>query len=516
MTILRMFGLLLPILVFILAILYFVLQEYVTEGFESQEKIDMKKRLKQIEMKINSNVSQKDKERVDKLFKAFWKVSKESSQQLVVNPITMDSIPAWVKTNEDASLVLPYLGDYAMGRIKSIPQTKADAMVEGFKNMTDDTALAKIDDMEQDEIENTIRSRKMKPMQPKEAEAQAYDMLKNLANTDFNKDFYESIGYVISTLTHKAVPDAKLEDIRDSTIELTDKMPLIVGEVQMNARSLLRKVEAAKHKDVKIRKSKTLAQLRKTGTYSLDREGYLKSLPEHKRILMEEFTQENFIVGGILKKLMEPVIKFAMKIIQKVAMMAINLILKLLPMLIDSLFIPLVETLMEALIQILTNKKLIQTVVKFIKKMVDLTSKIGWELIKALSIPVVSLFFQIVVPMAMKVARFFVFLFRMAAKMAFTVYNFIKAAITKNWGYVVYIYEWALSSIKSILMMIYNFIEPYVSYLMYIIIPIGVMLFMWHLGPPVLTMINNTLAMSMTAIPERTFHPVKVAVENSR
>lgn len=118
--------------------------------------------------------------------------------------------------------------------------------------------------------------------------------------------------------------------------------------------------------------------------------------------------------------------------------------------------------------------------------------------------------------MAMKVARFFVFLFRMAAKMAFTVYNFIKAAITKNWGYVVYIYEWALSSIKSILMMIYNFIEPYVSYLMYIIIPIGVMLFMWHLGPPVLTMINNTLAMSMTAIPERTFHPVKVAVENSR
>ena len=118
--------------------------------------------------------------------------------------------------------------------------------------------------------------------------------------------------------------------------------------------------------------------------------------------------------------------------------------------------------------------------------------------------------------MAMKVARFFVFLFRMAAKMSFTVYNFIKAAITKNWGYVVYIYEWALSSIKGILMMIYNFIEPYVSYLMYIIIPIFVMLFMWHLGPPVLTMINNTLAMSMTATPERTFHPVKVAVENSR
>ena len=56
-------------------------------------------------------------------------------------------------------------------------------------------------------------------------------MLKNLANTDFNKDFYESIGYVISTFTHKAVPDAKLEDIRDSTIELTDKMPLIVGEI---------------------------------------------------------------------------------------------------------------------------------------------------------------------------------------------------------------------------------------------------------------------------------------------
>jgi len=113
----------------------------------------------------------------------------------------------------------------------------------------------------------------------------------------------------------------------------------------------LRKVEATKGKDMHTRRSRTLKQLQKRGTIRLDREGYLKSLPEHKKVLMESFagTKENFgLLGKIFGAILNPVIKGIvgglMPLITGFINIAVKAVVGILPTIVNDVLIPLVHT----------------------------------------------------------------------------------------------------------------------------------------------------------------------------
>ena len=49
------------------------------------------------------------------------KVSKESGQEMIKNPFDDSTIPAWVETNEDAAVLVPYIMPYMLGKTDSLP-----------------------------------------------------------------------------------------------------------------------------------------------------------------------------------------------------------------------------------------------------------------------------------------------------------------------------------------------------------------------------------------------------------
>lgn len=169
----------------------------------------------------------------------------------------------------------------------------------------------------------------------------------------------------------------------------------------MEARSLLRKVEAAKHKDTKKRKSLTLKQLKqKDSTFRLDREGYLKSLPKHKKILMEGFTgtKEHFgFLEGLMKAILGPVIKGVvaglMPLIVGFIKIAVKAFLAILPVLVNNVLLPLINVAVKVIVSVFGNKVLMSKIIGLINKLVMLAIDIGYKIITALSIPIIKLFF---------------------------------------------------------------------------------------------------------------------------
>jgi hypothetical protein len=149
---------------------------------------------------------------------------------MVVNPFDETDIPAWVKTEKDAEVFVPYILPYMLGKTDKLPETKEAALAEHF---TSDSVVINqkefnldvLDEMEDEELEDTLRKHKTKDMSPKEAEKQAYKTLHHLANSDFDDNFYNSLSYVVMSFAKKAAPDASPEDIRNLGVEMKQSLP---------------------------------------------------------------------------------------------------------------------------------------------------------------------------------------------------------------------------------------------------------------------------------------------------
>lgn len=208
-------------------------------------------------------------------------------------------------------------------------------------------------------------------MNPREAERKAYESLKHLANADFNDKLYDSLAYVAMSFAEQAMPKATPEDVRNMGVELKKKLPPVVQKVQMDARSLFRKVEAARHKDRKERR-KNKKSFKSLNAIRLDREGYLNSLPSHKKILLEGYVgskqnvKEPFIIGKILNAVLKPIIAGLMPLVTKFIQIGVKALLTLLPIVVNQVFIPLVNTLIDLVTSILTDPKMMKAIINII------------------------------------------------------------------------------------------------------------------------------------------------------
>lgn len=482
-----------------------------------------KEKLRQIEMRIKAN--SKDNGRIERMFKAYWKVSKENAKEMVENPFDEHTIPAWVETKEDAAILVPYILPYMLGKTKSLPHKKEDAIAESF--VTDDSqinetviSMDEVDTMDDEELEETFRQQTLKEMDPKEAEKVAYETIKNMSNANFDDKFYDSVGYMVMSFAQQAIPEATPDQLRNLGVEMKQSLPPAISQLQMEARSILRKVEATKGKDMHTRRSRTLKQLQKRGTIRLDREGYLKSLPEHKKVLMESFagTKENFgLLGKIFGAILNPVIKGIvgglMPLITGFINIAVKAVVGILPTIVNDVLIPLVHTVVQLLTSIFTNQGLIKALVEVIRKVIDLAIEIGFDIIKALSIPIITLFFKYVMPLLMVAVRFVIFIFRMLIRISITVWNLIVSFVKSNWSYILAIFEWVVQHVIELLTFIYKFAEPYITYTLYIVTPIALVGIIVLIGPNLFTFLNTLVSLGMTSTPERTFRPTKALVD---
>ena len=112
-----------------------------------------------------------------------------------------------------------------------------------------------------------------------------------------------------------------------------------------------------------------------------------------------------------------------------------------------------------------------------------------------------------VAPHIITVARFLIFVFRMAVRLAVTVWNLIVSFVMKNWRYVMSVYNWVVDKVWSLLVFLYNFLEPYIQYILYVATPIFLIFIIIMIGPSLFTFLNTLVALGMTATPERTFRP---------
>ena len=484
--------------------------------------------LKEIQMKAKLNPQ--EEARVNRMFDAYWKVSKESSQKLIVNTFDKKDIPAWVKTEQDVQIFLPYIIPYMVGKSKSLPQTKEEAIAEKFTNMEGVEEkvmdLDKIDDMTDDELQDNFRKTNVKEMSPAEAEKHAYKTLKHLANSDFNDDFYNALAYVSMSFAQKASPKASPEAIRDLGLEVKQQLPPAIAGLQMEARSLFRKVEAAKKKEDKKRRSKTLKQIQsKDGTFRLDREAYMKSLPEYKKIMMEGFagSKDNkegfYLIAGIFKAIFSPIIKIIIKtlmpLITSFIEIGINALVAALPMLINGVALPLINAIIDIVTNILANPQVMDAIMSIIKSLINIAIDVGYSIIKALSVPILQLFFKMVAPLIITTVRFVIFMFRMAVRLAVTVWNLIVSFVMKNWRYVKAAYNWVVDKVIALLIFIYNFLEPYIQYALYIATPLLLIFLIIQIGPSLFTFLNTLVALGMNATPERTFRPTQALTDNA-
>lgn len=528
-----MFGPVIPIVIFLLLIILVVGGKYIMdcmsptkEGYVNSRKED-EIILKELQMRAEMN--SKDKDRVERMFKAYWKVNKETSKDMVVNPFDSNTIPAWVQTSKDAEVLVPYIMPYMLGKTKTLPQTKEEALAEQFTNdklYNDKTiSLDQIDMMDDGELEESFKNQQLKDMTPQEAEKMAYNSVKNMANGTFDDKFYNSFSYVIMSFAQMAVPEAKPHEIRNIGVELKQKLPPAIQQIQMEARSLLRKVESAKRKENKNRKSMTLDQLRKKNTdstFRLDREAYLKSLPESKRILMEGFTgkKEHFglldkIFSAILSPVIDGIVKGLMPLITSFISIAVKAFVSILPTIVNDVLIPLVNVTVKLITSIFGNSKLMDAIMGIIEKLVGVAMNVGWMIIKALSVPIITLFFKYVMPLVITAVRFVIFLARMATRLAITVWNLIVGFVKRNWSYVMKIVQWTITNVEWLLKYIYDFIQPYIAYALYIITPIALIGAILLIGPNLFQFLNNLIILGMTSTPERTFRPTQTLVDSA-
>ena len=476
---------------------------------------------------MKAKLNPQEESRVKRMFDAYWKVSQECSQHLVVNPFDSTDIPSWVKTEEDVKLFGVHIIPYVVGKTDTLPQTKEEAIAEKFSNhsLMDDKVINidSVDGQTDDELQDSFRKQQMKDMTPAEAEKHAYMTLKHLATADFNDKFYNSLAYVSMSFAEKAAPKASPDAIRVLGVELKQNLPPVVEKLQMEARSLFRKVEAAKKKDNKKRRSKTLKQIQlDDGTHRLDREGYMKSLPEYKKIMMEGFsgTKENFgLIDGIFKSIFGPIINSIIKTLNPLITGLINVgvqtFLSVLPILVNKVLLPLVNVVIDLVKSVLANPKIMKAIIKIINTLIGIAIDIGYSIIKALSIPILQLFFQMVAPLIIRVVRFVIFMYRMAVRLALTVWNIIVSFVMKNWRYVKAAYNWVVDKVWQLLVFIYNFLEPYIQYTLYIATPIFLIFVIIMIGPSLFTFLNTLVALGMTATPERTFRPTQALVDNA-
>jgi len=77
-----------------------------------------------------------------------------------------------------------------------------------------------------------------------------------------------------------------------------------------------------------------------------------------------------------------------------------------------------------------------------------------------------------VAPLIITTVRFVIFMFRMAVRLAVTVWNLIVSFVMKNWRYVKAAYNWVVDKVIALLIFIYNFLEPYIQYALYIATPL--------------------------------------------
>lgn len=246
----------------------------------------------------------------------------------------------------------------------------------------------------------------------------------------------------------------------------------------------------------------------------MDREGYMKSLPEYKKIMMEGFsgTKENFgLIDGIFKSIFGPIINSIIKTLNPLITGLINVgvqtFLSVLPILVNKVLLPLVNVVIDLVKSVLANPKIMKAIIKIINTLIGIAIDIGYSIIKALSIPILQLFFQMVAPLIIRVVRFVIFMYRMAVRLALTVWNIIVSFVMKNWRYVKAAYNWVVDKVWQLLVFIYNFLEPYIQYTLYIATPIFLIFVIIMIGPSLFTFLNTLVALGMTATPERTFRP---------
>lgn len=512
-----------------------LLQKREREHFKNADEAQIEQKLREIQ--VNIKLNKQDENRVDRMFQAYMKVSQESSSELIQNPFNDSVVPAWVKTNDDINILVPYILPYMLGKKDSLPQSKEDALREHFSCSQEDFVnhdemnIDEIDDMKDEEIQDHIRKSKLKDMDPREAEKEAYKTLHHLAHSKFDERFYDSVAYVAMTFAHKSTPHSTPESVRALGVHLKKELPAVVVELQKHARESLKKVEASKKKVTQKKKQLSLKQLRLKNkqSFRLDREAYMNSLPEYKRILLEEFTnlsgEEGFrsrhhssgggVIGKIFSSILSPVIKGMSAFIKELVKIATQTLTSLLPTLVNDVFIPTVNALVGLISGIFSNEALMTAIMNIIDKVITLSIEVGWKIIEAISQPIMKLFFKYVMPLLIKVVRFYIFMVRMIVRSAKTVWDMIVAFIKTNWSKIVWVFNYVVHKVTSILEYIYDFIEPYIAYAMYIITPIAVIAFVGYLGPTIFPVMNTILALGMTASPERTFRPTKMAVDAS-
>lgn len=514
-----MLATILPMTAILLLFIAIAMYNYTTkEPFANAREQD-EKVLKEIQMKVKLNPVEEQKAK--RMFQAYWKVTKESARSMVQNTFEAEDIPSWVKTPKDVKLLYPHIIPFMMGQKDSLPNSREEAVVEKFSNQDQDDEthldLDKVDEMTDKELEDSFRKSKMKKMTPRQAEEYAYRGIKHLANADFNDKFYNSLSYVIMSFAEQAAPDAKPEDLRNLGVNLKQQLPPAIQSIQMDARSLFRKVEQQKQQEMnKRRKQKKSYKSQKAAR--LDREGYMKSLPKYKRTLIEGFVgksgKEPFILKGIFSAILKPVIEGLMPLVTGLIETAVKVFLDILPTLINQVFIPLLNTVIELVTKVLTNKQIMEAIINIIKKLINMAIDIGYKIIQALSIPIIKLFFKDVAPLIINAVRFLVFMFRMAVRLSLTVYNMIVSLVKKNWRYIIFMYNWVVNKAQQLLIFVYNYLEPYVAYIGYIITPILLIFILVQVGSSFFSFLNTIVALGMTSTPERTFRPTEALIQN--
>jgi hypothetical protein len=126
----------------------------------------------------------------------------------------------------------------------------------------------------------------------------------------------------------------------------------------------------------------------------------MKSLPEHKKILMEGFTgtKEKFgLLDSIFRKILSPVINGIvsglMPLITGFINIAVKAFISLLPTLVNDVLMPLINVTVKVITSVLTNKTLMSKIMGILNKLVMVAIDIGYKIISALSIPIIKLFF---------------------------------------------------------------------------------------------------------------------------